>query len=131
MIDIRTHTHTDGLPTEEAAARRAARGSRSMKAQILDEMELLGYMTPDLFVEYHGGLINTVRRRFTDLWKEGKIRHHPTGLTRKNAAGNDCIYWVMGTDPDLVLADKPKLTAEYRRGFEDGLTFALNMEKPK
>ena len=132
-MDIRTHTHADGLPTEEDAAKKAARGSASLKAQILEEIEFQGFMTPDLFVEYHGGLINTVRRRFTDLWKEGKIRHHPMKVTRKNAAGNECVYWIPGADPELVTAQGPKKTAQYRRGFEDGLSFALsmNMEKPE
>jgi len=58
-------------------------------------------LTPDEFVLKHGGLINTIRRRFTDLWKEGKIKHHPTLLTRKNLAGNDCITWVLGKDLNL------------------------------
>ena len=56
----------------------------------------------------HGGLINTIRRRFTDLWKEGKIRHHPTLLSRKNLAGNDCVSWVIGTDVDLPVKKEKK-----------------------
>ena len=74
-----------------------------MKLQILGELERAGQLaglTPDEFAEMHGKLINTVRRRFTDLWKEGKIRHHPKSLTRKNKAGNSCVTWVIGHDPD-------------------------------
>ena len=102
MTTLRSHTHSSGWGTEIEAYGKAAKSASSVKLQILAELERCGQLTgltPDEFVEMHGGLINTVRRRFTDLWKEGKIRHHPQSLTRKNSAGNQCVAWVLGNDP--------------------------------
>jgi hypothetical protein len=102
MNDLRTHTHSNGLESEFEAFEKASKSANSIKLQILYEMNIAGALkglTPDEFVEMHGGLINTVRRRFTDLWKEGKIFHHPRLLTRKNNADNACVAWVLGCDP--------------------------------
>jgi hypothetical protein len=102
MTDLRSHTHSNGWASEIEAFSKALKSANSIKLQILGELERAGQLaglTPDEFVEVHGGLINTVRRRFTDLWKEGKIRHHPQALTRKNSAGNSCVAWVIGNDP--------------------------------
>lgn len=108
--DFRTHVHGNGLPTEVAAFNKASKRSASIKFQILVELRKAGEggLTPDEFVLMHGGLINTIRRRFTDLWKDGKIRHHPTLLSRKNLAGNDCVSWVIGTDVDLPVKKEKK-----------------------
>ena len=108
--DFRTHVHGNGLPTEVAAFNKASIRSASIKFQILVDLRNAGEsgLTPDEFVLMHGGLINTIRRRFTDLWKEGKIRHHPTLLSRKNLAGNDCVSWVIGTDVDLPVKKEKK-----------------------
>ena len=105
MIDLHTHTHSNGWGTEVEAFEKASKSANSIKLQILYELGKAGALeglTPDEFVEMHGGLINTVRRRFTDLWKEGKILHHPHSLTRKNSAGNACVAWVIGCDPASV-----------------------------
>jgi len=102
MTDLRSHTHSNGWASEIEAFSKALKSANSIKLQILGELERAGQLaglTPDEFVEMHGGLINTVRRRFTDLWKEGKIRHHPQSLTRKNSAGNSCVAWIIGNDP--------------------------------
>jgi hypothetical protein len=102
MIDLRSHTHSNGWASEVEAFEKALKSANSIKLQILEELDRAGALkglTPDEFVEMHGGLINTVRRRFTDLWKEGKIRHHPQSLTRKNSSGNACVAWVLGYDP--------------------------------
>ena len=98
-----THTHKSGLSTEVSAFNKASKRSESTKKKILADLEAAGAdgLTPDEFVENYGGLINTVRRRFTDLWKEGKIQHHPTLLARKNPAGNECVAWVIGRDMNL------------------------------
>jgi hypothetical protein len=104
MDDFKTHVHSNGLPTEGAAFNKASLRSDSIKSRILVELEEAGEtgLTPDEFVFKHGGLINTIRRRFTDLWKDGKIKHHPTLLTRKNTAGNDCVAWVLGRDLEMT-----------------------------
>jgi len=104
MDDFRTHVHSNGLPTEVQAFQKASLQIASIKSRILVEMKGAGEagITPDEFVFKHGGLINTIRRRFTDLWKEGQIKHHPTLLTRKNTAGNDCVAWVLGRDLEIV-----------------------------
>jgi len=107
--DFKTHVHSDGLSTEIAAFAKASRKSNSIKLKILVKLKEAAEMglTPDEFVFRHGGLINTIRRRFTDLWKEGKIKHHPNLLARKNGAGNDCVTWVLGRDTGLTTW-KPK-----------------------
>jgi hypothetical protein len=103
MDNLKTHVHSNGLPTEIAAFTKASYKSNSIKLQILVSLKEVAEMglTPDEFVAKNGGLINTIRRRFTDLWKEGKIKHHPNLLARKNFAGNDCVTWVLGRDIDL------------------------------
>ncbi len=115
MNFVVTHTHRKGSSTEIQAAGKAAKSAPSIKKRILHRLSEEGPrgLTPDEFCEESIGLINTVRRRFTDLWKEGKIRHHPT-LIRKNNAGNECTVWVLGTDPDLDknLSMLEKLKAE-------------------
>ena len=109
MDDFKTHVHSDGLSTEIAAFAKASRKSNSIKLKILVKLKEAAEMglTPDEFVFRYGGLINTIRRRFTDLWKEGKIKHHPNLLARKNGAGNDCVTWVLGRDTGLT-SWKPK-----------------------
>ena len=124
MTSVRTHTHADGLMTEVLAFEKANKVSKSIKVKILEELEQAREMglTPDEFVEMHGGLINTIRRRFTDLWKAGQIRHHPEGLTRKNLSGNACVTWVLGVDPSLRPYSPPP-ASEYIRGFDAGCNF--------
>jgi hypothetical protein len=92
------------LQTEVDAFVKASKRMDSTKLKIIFEIGCAGAngLTPDEFVENHGGLINTVRRRFTDLWKEGKIQHHPILLERKNRAGNNCVTWVIGKDEKPV-----------------------------
>jgi len=132
---VRTHTHSLGHMTEVLAFEKADKNSRSIKRKILEELEQAGEigLTPDEFVEMHGGLINTIRRRFTDLWKAGQIRHHPEGKTRKNAAGNACVTWVLGLDP-ATLEKTPQrpyrhpreaVMSEYIAGFDAGCDYIV------
>jgi hypothetical protein len=109
MSEFNKHVHSNGLFTEISAYEKTSKRSESTKSKILSELQDAGVhgLTPDEFLLLHGGLINTIRRRFTDLWKEGKIQHHPALLTRKNIDGNDCITWVLGRDMDLE-NKKPK-----------------------
>ena len=104
MDDFKTHVHSNGLPTEVEAFKKASLRLNSIKSRILVEIKEAGEngLTPDEFVFKHGGLINTIRRRFTDLWKDGEIKHHPTLLSRKNTAGNDCVAWVIGRDLEMI-----------------------------
>ena len=129
MREINTHVHSNGLQTEIFAYTKAFKNSLSIKNKILFELEKIGVdgLTPDEFVLKHGGLINTIRRRFTDLWKEEKIQHHPKLLTRKNFAGNDCIAWVLGKDMNLaqkklekkLIKQNPLLEYEIKRILSD------------
>ena len=114
---VRNHTHNSGLPTERAAAEKAGIKAGSIKDQILQDLDFLeDYgMTPDEFCEQTKGLINTIRRRFTDLWKEGRIRHHPETKTRLNSAGNDCVVWVLGRDDNITPSRIELLNAEIKR----------------
>ena len=100
-IDFATsHARKSDPLTSKDAARKAEINSMSIKNKIIQRLsdEPLTGLTPDEFNEEVDGLINTIRRRFTDLWKEGKIRHHPNGLTRINSAKNECVAWVIGED---------------------------------
>ncbi len=107
------HTHRDGLHTEFAAAEKASMGAESIKKKILRLLtQFPTGFTPDEFVDQDGGLINTVRRRFTDLWKEGKIKHHPYGITRTNDAHNECVVWVLGRDETMALSKFDLLKSE-------------------
>ena len=94
-------THHDGLPTERAALARVEPHLSTMRLRILGSITNAGDdgVTPDEWADANRALINTVRRRFTDLWKDGHIRHHPEERTRLNAAGNECVVWVLGRDP--------------------------------
>jgi hypothetical protein len=100
------HTHRNPLYGEKLAARKARRSAESTRSAIQVHLEMRGPqgMTPDEFSQQTGGLINTVRRRFTDLWKDGIIRHHAEKLHRPNLAGNPCVVWVLGRDQNLKLS---------------------------
>lgn len=99
--DLKHLAHAAGCRTEFEALEKVAPRLNSMKTSIFHELleATEKGLTPDEYCDRHGLLINTVRRRFTDMWKEGILRHHPDGLTRKNAAGNECVVWVVGYDP--------------------------------
>jgi hypothetical protein len=101
LFDLRYLRHSHGLSTEEAALSKVAPTLAAMKAKIYGDLLMEGErgLTPDEFSDRHGKLINTVRRRFTDMWKDGLIRHHPDLNTRPNRAGNECVVWVIGKDP--------------------------------
>ena len=113
---VREHTHNSGLPTERAAAEKASIKAGSIKDQILQNLSSGSEfgLTPDEFCDRTNGLINTIRRRFTDLWKEGRIRHHPEIKTRRNSAGNDCVVWVLGRDNNITPSRIELLKAEIK-----------------
>jgi len=114
---VTQHTHINAIETETSAAIKAGKQSESIKTIILQIMEQNGEhgLTPDEFCEMTGKLINTVRRRFTDLWKEGKIRHHLEKKTRTNKAKNECVVWVLGTDDNLKISRVQRLKLENER----------------
>lgn len=99
-LDPQSHQHAAPWSGEAAALAKASLQAPAMWEQILLELREAGPagLTPDEFAEAHLKLINTVRRRFTDLWKSGQIRHHPEGLHRPNADRNPCVVWVLGED---------------------------------
>ena len=102
LFDVRHLRHNDGLGSERAALAKVAPTLASMRERILRDIQEAGDrgITPDEWCYEHGALINTVRRRFTDLWKDGFIRHHPKLLERDNQAGNPCVVWVAGRDDE-------------------------------
>ncbi len=91
-------THASARPAEVAAAHAIAPHLAKLKEQIFSMVASSGDsgLTPDEFQRATGALINTVRRRFTDLWKEGRLR--PTDRTRPNARGHMETVWVVGRD---------------------------------
>lgn len=102
---MKTHTHQDGPETERIAFLKVAPVVKGIKARILLLLQQQN-LTPDEVSASQGLLINTVRRRFVDLWTAGQIR--PTAVRRKNDGGNPCVVWTLGADPDpAVRAPKP------------------------
>jgi hypothetical protein len=101
LFDLRHLRHSGGLPTELQALSVVAPHLTTMKKAIFEALKAQGEhgLTPDEYAAQRHLLINTVRRRFTDLWKEGIIRHHPEGKTRRNSDLNECIVWIIGIDP--------------------------------
>lgn len=87
-------THSAPRQTEMEALMSVAPHLKRMKRDIMLRVVASGEsgLTPDEVP----GLINTVRRRFVDLWKEGQIR--PTDRTRRNSRGKNETVWVAGRD---------------------------------
>ena len=95
-------THAQPRQAELEAAEKVAPHLAGMKGGIVAMMPSRGAfgLTPDEYAMETGSLINTVRRRFTDLWKEGIIK--PTDRVRCNARGNNETVWVLGRDEKMV-----------------------------
>lgn len=95
------HLHAQPRTSEVAAAAAVAGQIVALKTGILAWAKRAGEhgLTPDEYSAETGALINTVRRRFTDIWKAGQLR--PTELTRKNRRGNPETVWVLGEDPNV------------------------------
>lgn len=93
--------HSPGTETEQQAAIRVLPRVGSIKRHILDALEdAPAGLIPEEFTEARKLLLNTVRRRFTDLWKEGYICKN--GAIRNNARGNPSEVWVLGCDPEAA-----------------------------
>lgn len=94
---IRRLVHASPTATEVEAVTKVAPHLTAMKAAIMAAVESSGEpgLTPDEYADAHGLLINTVRRRFTDLWKAGQIRKN--GVSRPNGNGNRSAAWVAVT----------------------------------
>lgn len=109
--------HTDGLATERQALERVEPHLSSMRARILAAISAAGErgLLPDEWAAENRALINTARRRFTDLWKDGMIRHHPAKIERPNAAGNPCVVWVAGADPQGTRTREQSMREEIAR----------------
>ncbi len=116
-IFTKKHTHSKGLASERKAADKAKYTVGSIKYNVLTTLEKAGDYgcTPDEFNDTSGGLINTTRRRFTDLWKDGRIKHHPGDIFRINKAGNDCVVWVLGEDKNKKLSRYALMQLEIKR----------------
>lgn len=107
-------THSRALLSESEALAKVEPSLNSMRTAILAAVRNTGEegLTPDEYAKKHHGLINTIRRRFTDLWKDGYIRHHPELQMRLNAAGNKCVVWVEGEDPERARSRIERLRAQ-------------------
>lgn len=95
-------THAQPRASELAAAEKVAPKVASIKGSIWAMISFRGDigLTPDEYSAYTDRIINTVRRRFTDLWKDGIIR--PTIMTRPNRRGNQETVWVVGRDENAL-----------------------------
>lgn len=98
-------THAQPRRTETEALAAVAPHLKKMKGDIWAKCSHRGDfgLTPDEYVEETGALINTVRRRFTDLWKEGIIK--PTDRTRCNYRGRNETVWMVGRDEKMVVSE--------------------------
>jgi hypothetical protein len=103
-----THVHAVPRQAELEALKAIDPHIRSMKVRILLQVGAAGDhgLTPDEYQRMTLTIINTVRRRFTDLWKDGFIR--PTDRVRPNARGNNETVWVLGRDENAVKAHETK-----------------------
>lgn len=96
--------HADPRQSELFAAKKVKPHVETLKAKILRLMAESGQA--GLIPDEVDGLINTIRRRFTELWKDGFIK--PTDRMRANTRGNPETVWVLGRDPVLrVTRGKP------------------------
>lgn len=92
------HTHAVPTAAEQAAADKVEPHVASIKADILRRMAAAG--DAGLIASEVPGLINTVRRRFVDLQRGGRIK--PNGKTRANERGNPETVYVLGRDEKAV-----------------------------
>ncbi|MBS3927737.1 MAG: hypothetical protein KGZ65_04010 [Sphingomonadales bacterium] len=98
MSDTTGMVHADPRRAEAEALAKVAPHLKRIKTRIMAWATNAGEngLTPDEFARETGALINTVRRRFVDLWKAGELK--PTKMTRPNARGNPETVWVLGHD---------------------------------
>jgi hypothetical protein len=101
-------THAVPRRSESEALAVVAPHLTAMKREIMIVVTAAGDygLTPDEHSLATGAIINTVRRRMTDLWKEGQIR--PTDRMRKNARGNNETVWVVGRDEKMATTRETK-----------------------
>ncbi len=94
--------HAAPRAAELEAAEKVAPHLKKMKLAIFTAVVMRGQhgLTPDEFQVRSNLIINTIRRRFTDMWVEGIIK--PTETTRPNARGNQETVWVVGRDEKRV-----------------------------
>lgn len=101
-------THSDPRNSETRSLIKIAPHIGRMKGDIIDQISRTDEMgiTPDEYAQATGCLINTVRRRFTELWKEGYMT--PTNRTRDNIRGNPETVWVLGMDSSMRISRETK-----------------------
>ena len=116
MSEELLHVHNPGKDTEHLAFEKVEPHLKKMKRSIY--LAVLSSGENGLIPDEYPGLINTVRRRFTDLWKEGMIR--PTERTRANSNGNQCSIWITGSDP---LVKKTESNIEKIKRLEERVAF--------
>jgi hypothetical protein len=94
MNTTEPHVHAVPKEAEAAAAAAVAPHIAGIKVVILALMKTAG--DAGLIASEVPGLINTVRRRFVDLQKDGLIK--PNGQTRANERGKLETVYVLGKD---------------------------------
>lgn len=93
-------THAVPKEAELASSQAVAPHVAGIKANILARMAAAG--DAGLIASEVPGLINTVRRRFVDLQKDGLIK--PNGQTRANERGMKETVYVLGRDEKAMAA---------------------------
>lgn len=88
------HVHAEPRRTEVEALAAVAPHLKRMKRDIM--LAAHHYGEHGIIPDEIPGLINTVRRRFTDLWIEGLLK--PTCRVRPNRRGKNETVWVAGKD---------------------------------
>ena len=86
--------HSDAKKSEIDALLKVAPHLKKMKREIM----ILAHKNGErgIIPDEVPGLINTVRRRIVDLWKEGLLK--ATDRMRKNKRGNNETIWIPGRD---------------------------------
>lgn len=112
------HIHANPRPAEAEALAAIAPHITGIKRRILEQAGAAGDL--GVIPDEVDGLINTIRRRFTDLWKGGHLR--PTKRTRKNRSGNSETVWILGRDENARGAGA-KLHAKAMRDAQGAVAF--------
>ena len=94
MVELTGLVHSDPKKSEVEALLKVAPHLKKMKRDIMIAAHYNG--EHGIIPDEMPGLINTIRRRFTDLWKEGFLKQ--TDRFRKNKSGNSVMVWIPGRD---------------------------------
>jgi len=104
---LRGHRHAESNAPELFALDKVAPHLKKMKRSIMEAAhDAVARGERGIIPDEQPGLINTVRRRFTDLHIEGHLR--PTEHTKENASGNPVTVWEPGRDFNMLATRESK-----------------------